>query len=229
MVETIGVIIPSRGLVVAETIQSVIANVQDAGVEAYYAIPTGYNIPDCFNKPIADMIALHPFIQYVWIVEEDVEVPRHGLQALIKQHTDIAAIDYPFPNGYGCVAYYRGKPVWCGTGCTLINMSVFRKLQYPWFRTDVAYIIEEDGAFSRRIVPSATRYGGHDIDFCLTAQHNGLSLSVVPDMLGKHRKLKNLGASGINNGRHEFVTYSEILKVNTLKRNPTHALDNLVF
>lgn len=227
--ERISVVIPSRGLLLARCIDSVLRNLHELGVDYHLTIPSGYAIPTCFNVPIQnELIVYKP--THVWIVEEDVEVPSGGLRALLGAGGDISAIDYPFPNGYGCVAYYKGVPQWTGTGCTLIKRGVFEELAFPWFRTDIIYNKDNNGNFTQKIAaPGYKRYGGHDIHFGIIARHFGLSIKVVPNMTARHIKLKSMGKEGENEGQHSFTVYDHIQHPHVLRRDPQRALDKRVF
>ena len=129
----ISVIIPTRGLVVAQCISSVMSELQNTDITSHIVIQEGLSIPDCFNDPIKHELSIFD-PDYILIIEEDVAIPHGGLQSLLQADYDITAIDYPLSNGYGCVAWYKGKPMWCGTGCTLIKRRVFEEMLFPWFR-----------------------------------------------------------------------------------------------
>ena len=218
---TISAIIPTRGYIVASCIESVLDNLKDMDYRIVFS--KGHSIPDCFTIPIRDELRFGA--NYIWLVEEDVEVPRYGLQSLLAADYDISAIDYPFPNGVGCAAYHKGKPLWCGTGCTLIKRRVFDGVWQPWFRTDVDYIINDDGTFTEN-EGVLNKYGGHDIYFCLKARRLGFTLGVVPNITARHFKIKKMGEAGVNNGAHEFTVYDHIKKINVMKGDP---LDSDIF
>jgi len=227
--ERISVVIPSRGFILARCIDSVLRNLRELDVSYHITVPSGYTIPNCFNLPIQnELLVYHP--DYVWIVEEDVEVPAGGLRGLLGTGGDISTIDYPFPNGFGCVAYYKGVPQWTGTGCTLIKKQVFDEIPFPWFRTDILYNQDNNGNFTQaKTGPGYKRYGGHDIHFGLTAKHLGLSIKVVPNMTAKHMKLKSLGKESDNEGQHVLTIYDRIEHPHILRRDPQKALDKRVF
>lgn len=221
---SISVVIPTRGLVVAQCISSVLDEFRRSGVTSHIVIQDGLTIPDCFNIPIQNELTLH-HPDYLWLVEEDVEVPRGGLQSLLAADNDITAIDYPLANGYGCVAYYKGKPMWCGTGCTLIKRRVFQYMLKPWFRTDINYLINPNGTFTLK-EGIQNGYGGHDIHFCITARNFGFSLGVVPSTTASHYKLIDSGQKSDNRGVHTFVVHDHILHPHVLKGDP---LDSAIF
>lgn len=214
------VIIPTRGLVVAQCITSVLSSLKDTPVTSHIVLHSGDTIPDCFNKPIYAWLARS---DYIWLVEEDVEVPYRALSHLLAADADIAAIDYPFPNGYGCVAWYEGKPMWTGTGCTLIKREVFERMTRPWFRTDIHYIIDDRGGFHEHLA-TVPGYGGHDIRFGLMANSMGMSIKVVPSMTAKHWKMVKEGKPGDNTGKHEMRALDWIQHTNILKKNPVSAV-----
>lgn len=215
---TVSVIIPTRGTVFARCIRSVMENLDSCALPHKIIFHSGDPIPDCFNIPIAqERLTRDP--DYIWIVEEDIEVPAVGLYQLMQAQSDIAAIDYPFPNGYGCAAYYKGKPMWVGTGCTLIKRRVLDEIPQPWFRTDIHYLIDGKGFF-REHEAKASGYGGHDIRFCLVAKKTGFSIDVVPSITAKHYKIEAPGKAGDNNGVHTITCYDHITKPHVLRQNP---------
>lgn len=219
----ITVIIPTRGFVVAQCISSVLSSLKSSPLTSHIVFHTGDTIPDCFNKPIET--ALHDS-DYIWLVEEDVEVPLFGLSSMLALDADIVAVDYPFPNGSGCVAWYNGTPMWTGTGCTLIKKRVFEMMPKPWFRTDIEYIIENNGRFREKRIdnPGYKSYGGHDIRFGLMAHKLGLTIKVVPAMTAKHWKMVKSGKPGDNNGTHEMVALDAITKRHILTKDPVLAV-----
>lgn len=221
----IATIVPTRGWVHAACITSVLENLDSVGIVRRPFFQTGLGIPACFNVPIQDQLLTYQ-PDYIWLVEEDVEVPRGGLEALLMSKADVTAIDYPFPTGYGCVGYFQGKPMWTGTGCTLIRARVFDKydgIPDPWFRGDIAYEEGEENYWKREGLVKS--YGGHDIHFGLTVQKFGFTIGVVPNMTARHWKIKKAGDSGENDGVHQFIVYDHIKHANALKNDPRLALD----
>lgn len=221
----VSIIIPTRGWVHAACMTSVLDNIRTAEVNTHLVIQTGLPIPDCFNVPVEEeMATFNP--DYYWFVEEDVEPPFRALQALLRSQYDVTAIDYPLSTGYGCVGWYRGRPMWCGTGCTLVNARVFDMVHgvpRPWFRSDVAYEEGEDNYFRREGIKNT--YGGHDIHFGIMVNKSGLSMGVIPNMTARHWKLKKSGEGATNTGTHEFVVYDHIAHANVLPFNPLDAID----
>lgn len=218
MSNKVTIVIPTRGVIVGECIQSILQNVKEAGVEYRLITISGLSIPDCFNQGVLE--ALQEPTDYIWFVEEDVITPRLGLKKLLQAEADVAVIDYPMKNGYGTVAYHNGKPMWCGTGCTLIKRNVFEKIGQPYFRTDILYEISIEGKFSERKVPAMLRYGGHDIRFGLVVNKLGLNIKSIPNETCIHKKLISLGQAGTNSGAHTFQVLTTIEKPSILKKNP---------
>ena len=133
---------------------------------------------------------------FLWIVEADVEVPRHALVRLLSDVSDISLGIYPNhrPDELLMMAGYfqehpdrvkplvhsvfgvdqlRGKVfsemVWAGIGCALIHRRVLEKLRFVW-----------DEREYRRLV------GVHDQLFLFRAQQLGFRVFLHGDVLCGH-------------------------------------------
>jgi len=133
---------------------------------------------------------------FLWIVEADVEVPRHALVRLLSDVSDISLGIYPNhrPDRLRMMAGFfqehpdkvkplvhsvfdveklRGKVfsgmVWAGIGCALISRRVFEKLQFVY----------DQNEYMRKV-------GVHDQLFLLEAQQLGFRVLLRGDVLCGH-------------------------------------------
>ena len=133
---------------------------------------------------------------FLWIVEADVEVPRHALVRLLSDVSDISLGIYPnnIPDGLRMMAGYfqeqsdRVKPlvhsvfgvdqlrdkvfsgmVWAGIGCALIHRRVFEGLRFVYDQRE----------YGRKV-------GVHDQLFLLDAQRLGFKVQLHGDVLCGH-------------------------------------------
>lgn len=190
----LAVCIPSRGLINSRTISSVLDNLKT--IENWSLFFThDLPIPDCFNTLVAD--ALEWGADYIWFVEEDMLIYEDTLIKMIEANKDIVTVDYPVTETAHAVV--RGKFTYCGTGCTLVSRGVLEKTGE--FRSNIEYLLPN---FTPHEVKSVG-YGRHDVDFCIKAQRAGYDIHVIGNA-GQY-KLKQLGQSKTNKGRHEFETW----------------------
>jgi hypothetical protein len=207
----IGVILPSRGLIFAEVIESLFDNLEGYNYKVYSAI--GLPIPDCENVPVEK--ALADGCSHLWFVEDDTVPPKGALEKLLAAEGDIAAIDYGV-NGWGCITRGKidGEIKSCGLGCTLVKRKVFEHLDKPYFRDDMQLMINKNRPdFMTWVKAPADRYGGQDIWFCYHAREKGFKIVQVQGEC-KHLKLDALGMPEENNGVHKISEKPKITKHN---------------
>lgn len=200
----IGVILPSRGLVFAEVIESLFDNLEGYDWKLYPAI--GLKIPDCENVPVEK--ALADGCSHLLFIEDDTVPPKGALEKLLHADGDIAAIDYGV-NGWGCITRGKidGEIKWCGLGCTLVKRRVFEALEKPYFRDDLQLRLND----MQWIPAPKNRYGGQDIWFCSKAREKGFTIVQVQGEC-KHLKLDALGIPEENNGAHKISQKPKIEK-----------------
>lgn len=200
----IGVILPSRGLIFAEVLESLFDNLEGRDYRIYQAI--GLPIPDCENVPVEK--ALADGCSQLWFIEEDTVPPKGALDKLLQAEGDIAAIDYGV-SGWSCIA--RGKIdceiKWCGLGCTLVKRRVFESMEKPYFRDDMQLRLND----MTWIPAPENRYGGQDIWFGCKAREKGFKIVQVQGEC-KHLKVDSFGVPEQNNGSHQISVKSKILR-----------------
>src|SRR5579859_6955596 len=94
----IAVILPSRGLIFAEAMDSFERNL-DMYNHRFY-ISWDKKIPDCENVLVEK--ALTDGAEYLLFVEEDTVMPDGAISRMLLKNDDIVAIDYGV-QGYSCI------------------------------------------------------------------------------------------------------------------------------
>ena len=222
----IGVIFPSRGLVFSRTAQELLENLEGYDYEIFFS--HGRPIPECFETPL--QIALFDKnITHIWIVEDDMVLPKNILKELLSVNKAVVTADYPITKG-GRGSVFRDaskKVLFCGTGCLLVKREVFDELKSPYFRTDTKWNVKNYGKYIKfTAVPneSGDGYGLHDITFSFELANLNIPIHVVPTKLGQ-RKLIELGKSGTNDGAHQIETWTRIIKDKRLKEIQSYPVE----
>lgn len=226
----IAVILPTRGLIFSETAQELLDNLDGYTYDIFFAheLP----IPRCFEEPLE--LALEGNYSHVWFCEEDMVLPEETLSAMLLMDAPVVTMDYPVgKNGQGAVFYDKsGRVVFSGTGCLLVKREVFKKLNTPYFRTDVRWNVSNHGSFVRFTANPNTdkgAYGLHDVTFGIKLWAAQIPISVA-GTIGQ-RKLIKLGEVGTNEGAHQIevwtkVTPNYLMKV--YKKFPVQPVGKLV-
>ena len=218
----ISVILPSRGLINSQTIESVLDNLQEVefiGVQWNIFFSHNLPIPEAQNHAIRNSLTFDP--NYYWFVEEDNLIPPGTLKKMLNRQQDnetkegqwgVVACDYP--QGASAqesgVVIKDGKVWWCAFGCMLVADWVFALLPEPWIRNDKTWQIVNKETLELKEQDVPNKYGGQDIQFGMTLKKMGIRIDVLDDIPVGHIKLKKEGKSGSNDGTHEFVVHTEI-------------------
>lgn len=199
-------VIPTRGLVHARTLESLKEN----GITDI-EIVSGFPIPDSHNECVRR--TLHEMREYVLFVEDDMVLPPHAVERMVKLDKPIVAIDYSLDNGYGCACKKGDEYLWCGLGCTLVKQILFRKIPAPWFETDHSYRIESESPLVLTKTDIPSKYGGQDINFFMKCRNYGYTVTLLEGMEAKHLRVKELEHTmSSNDGRYEVVELPPISK-----------------
>jgi hypothetical protein len=207
----IGVIFPSRGLVMSQTAEELLNNLK--GIPHRIFFSHRKPIPQCFEDPTEEALN-DPTITHLWFVEEDMILRPDTLMKLLAADANAVTADYPVTkDGKGSVFYDKGKNVvFCGTGCLLVKASVFDNLKKPYFTDKVRWNLLNYGQSIKMTgVYGDVGYGTHDITFSIKLWNNGVTIKVIKQKLGQ-RKLIALGKAGSNNGAHNIETWRKIVK-----------------
>jgi len=194
----IAVMMPSRGLIFSETIEEVLREVAPFSFEFFFA--HSRPIPEAFNEPM-DKILKSSF-DYVWIVEEDMVLPKGILQELLDLQSPIATMDYPAVEGVMCVQRDNNSDVlYTGTGCLLIERGILELVDKPVFSTDDIYTPK--GEYIGKRDPREPIYGQHDIHFFMQIRKLGIPIKVTRS-IGHQRKIVEYGQKEVNDGFHKI-------------------------
>lgn len=156
----LAIALPSRGLVHSRTIQDILANALGVDELGFY-FSHGNPLPDAHNIIVEEALKDKP--DYIWLVEDDQQLPHGILEQLIEADADLAVADYPVRGNKHCVTYMRGIFQYGGLGCTLVKSEVFEKLDKPYFSCDREYVMSDEG-----LTPVPTQmnnHGGSEVDF----------------------------------------------------------------
>lgn len=190
-------VLPTRGLIYAETIRGILNNGQRP------IIISGLPIPECFNTAVTT--ALHDEPDYVWFVEEDNEIPGGVLQAMLEKDKDIITMDYPVAKGVSHIHKKDNEVLWCGIGCTLINSRVFRDIDYPWFEADILYNQNGDEIkLSKEKIEKS--WGGHDVRFFKKVREKGYKIDVLEGWRGQHFRALEIPKRENNKGYYTIIS-----------------------
>ena len=152
----------------------------------------GYDCARARNE-IAKLALKHDF-DYVLMIDSDVSVPKDTVVKLLECETDIAlgwyykkrtktdqTVIYDFGKDYtdknmiyGEILLKINNPFDIkggGLGIALVNVNVFKKMQYPYFK----YVLyDNDTVLSE------------DLYFCTEARKYGMNIKCNPNVKGKH-------------------------------------------
>jgi GT2 family glycosyltransferase len=187
--------VPSAGSIEPETFVSIYNMEVPEGVETELKIFYSYLVDEARNK-ISDY-AVEKGFESVLFVDSDMRLPRDTLSRLLSAGKDIVSALYVkkkegektielflknenFRADNMIIRNVRESEVQdaglmeidaCGFGCVLVRTSVFPRIGYPYFRFT---LIDRE----KRI--------GEDIDFCIKAKNNRLSIYALADLRVGH-------------------------------------------
>lgn len=197
-------VIPTRGLVHAKTLQGL----KDNGITDIEII-SGLPIPQSHNEAVRR--TLKDYVEHVLFIEDDVVMPKGTIERMIKLNQSIVVLDYPMPNGYGCVCKAGDEILWAGLGCTLFKQAVFRQMSDPWFETNYSYKMDTENGLKLERIENPNKYGGQDINFFLKARKWGFVASQLEGE-AKHLRVKTLERNENNSGGYEIYELPAISK-----------------
>lgn len=206
----LAVVLPSRGLMFSETLEELLAELEDFNYEIFWAHEK--SLPDCFNDPTERALA-DPFVFAVLFVEDDMLIPKGILKDMFNANYPVVALDYPFQqNGDStCLHDPQGMAYWTGTGFLLVARQILEQLEKPIWRTDRTFdpFIDKDTIHFWPRKLTKVHYGLHDLNFGMVLYSAGVPVMPMAKTAGQ-RKLVKLGNSLTNNGAHEIQELTEV-------------------
>lgn len=155
--------------------------------------------------------ALDAEVEWIFMIDSDVHVPKDGMLKLYQNGLDIVSGVYmakkpdPHPAMWRTVDEGGLAPIsdWppgqlveadaVGLGCCLINADVFRELDKPWFRWTQGY---EEHEWDRG--EEQSRGIGEDFFFCHKAQKRGFNIYVDTAVECQHEIEGTMDREGFN-------------------------------
>jgi hypothetical protein len=187
--------LPTRGLIYARTITSMLEN----GLTEY-VIVEGLPIPTSHNTAIKKALALNP--THVFLIEEDIYLPPGTLQRMLAVDAPVVFVNYPVLDtgtGTGTV-YSKHGQVWHGpTGCALVKREVFSQMKYPWLETQYSF-----DARDWKMMNIPNKYGGQDIHWGYKLRKLGIEMKQVTNWQAQHLRCAQLARIENNNGCYDI-------------------------
>jgi len=220
----IGICLSSRGMMFSKTTESIFNNIKGfENCELYMA--HGLPIPICFNYTIKR--ALDSGCDYIWLVEEDMDIPEGTLKRMLQLQKPIVTCNYADRRS-GCQLISRsgGKVLFSGMGCLLIKREVLEKVEAPWCRTGVFWKVwnEDETVFDWEYQPDITfrEYGSQDVYLCTAMRKAGYEITELENANIGHMKLIEKAEDVKNNGGDNIETI--YLKLDAPLSEPNNGL-----
>lgn len=194
---SIRVVMPTRGLIYAQTLQSL----KDNDISLDDIIFGSGEIPHIQNQLTKQAIDAWP--THVLFVEDDMVIPTGAINKMINANAAIVAVEYPIDNGYSTVTRHNGEVLWCGLGCTLVNSRVLTNMGEPWFENHYSYQIQKP-EFGLKRVEIPNKYGGHDVNFCMKARALGYEIQILQDFEAQHLRSDAVIRTQSNRGAYQI-------------------------
>jgi hypothetical protein len=181
----IGIGLPSTGVMRVETAASLISIIATSKIYTQVMFTKGSVIPQSRNKLVKDSI--REGFTHIFFIDTDMILPPDTLTRLLSHKKPIVAASFNFKklplssvvklmgkNGEIVGGELPSELFECyaiGTGCSLIDVSVFKEIDHPWFLFDY----DKDGELITE-----------DVFFCDKARAKGFSIWCDPSIKTGH-------------------------------------------
>ena len=168
--------VPTFETIKPECFKSIYGLTRPEGYSLYFDYVAGYDCAKARNQIAKNAMAGN--YDYVLMVDSDIQLPSDALVKLLECESDIALGWYyrkrTKTDKGKTMIHEVPRPIEVkggGLGVALINVNVFSKLQYPYFKF-VTY--PNDAVLSE------------DLYFCNLASENGFNIKCNPTVKGNH-------------------------------------------
>lgn len=208
----LAVIVPSRGLMMSETLDDLLRELNDYGGDYQIFWSHERPLPECFTIPTEQALQ-DPDVFAVLIAEDDMILPKGILKEMFAQNYPAVALDYPFQQQGDATVLHdpQGMAFWTGTGFLLVARQVLENIPKPIWRTDRTFdpFIDKDTLHFWPRKLDKVHYGLHDLNFGLVCYSAGMPIMVMDKTAGQ-RKLVKLGEKYTNKGAHQIQELTEV-------------------
>lgn len=179
------VAIPSRGLMHSRTMEDILKNTAEYR-DVRFVFAHGLPQPDAENHIIEEALKLEP--DHIWILDDDIEIPRGVLYEMLNKKADLVVSNYPCSaHGNPVVHIREGRFESAGMGCVLVKPVVFEKLERPYFRTNVQYVWNGQELSAELVRPEQPAHGLHDVDWFQRLLKVGIEPIITETNCGQYR------------------------------------------
>ena len=208
----IGCILPSRGMVFSRTMESVFNNIKNVDIPVELYMAHDLPLPDCFNVPLQK--ALDDDCDLIWFVEEDMIFPDDTLKKMIDDyingHMAISTEYADRRTGKSLVTRnYKGKVLYSGMGCMLLDRKIIEKIGKPYLRKSVFWILKDNNNKVLGIEPhlelTQKGYGTQDVWLSWNITNQGHEIYLNKAKVG-HMQLMEKSKDCLDNGQHTIKT-----------------------
>jgi len=194
--------IPTRGIIFAQTISSLLLELAPFQEKSIYIVE-GLPLPESHNECVRR--ALKGKATHILFLEEDMVIPEYGLArmaTIAANGAQYVTIEYALEGGQS-IMRLGSDVLWSGLGCTLIDISLFERKGEPFFTNDKT--ISYTGG-KMELLNQTNKYGGHDVLFGLWLKEQGIPITIVPNMQCKHLRLASWERKTVNEGVHAIYS-----------------------
>lgn len=215
----IALTIPSRGVVFAKTIQTALLS-KELPEDTTFHVVDNLPIPLSHNRCIE--LAIEDGASHIFFVEDDMYIPEGVITTMIhlaEEGRPYVCCDYKMAKDTKINTALESNGIiwWTGFGCTLIDLSIFKKKGKPYLTADKEVRIDQMRPLKYTILNRVPPYGTFDILFGIWCRQNQIPLYVVPNKLVGHLRTESLIKQRSNNGMYPITDLSSVLDMSKWK------------